>query len=171
MSMLDAIVIGAGMAGLTAARELTRNGFAVALVEARERTGGRVYSVRDFCGEPVEGGAEFIHTSDAAIWPEIRAAGLAVRRCPLARNSMFNLGGRTRWLPWLLLHPGVWPAFPILRQIRRVGPRDGHDPHDDTPNIPEVRTLKDQFWHPDGAVEDVCSGQPCTAPIPPENAD
>jgi hypothetical protein len=37
---------------------------------------------------------------------------------------MFNLGGRTRWLPWLLLHPGVWPAFPILRQIRRVGPRD-----------------------------------------------
>ncbi len=37
---------------------------------------------------------------------------------------MFNLGGRTRWLPWLLLHPGVWPAFPILRQIRRIGPRD-----------------------------------------------
>jgi monoamine oxidase len=124
MSRLDALVIGAGMAGLTAARELTRHGFAVALVEARERTGGRVYSVRDFCGEPVEGGAEFVHTSDAAIWPEIRAAGLLVRRCPLARNSMFNLGGRTRWLPWLLLHPGVWPAFPILRQIRRVGSQD-----------------------------------------------
>ena len=124
MSALDALVIGAGMAGLAAARELARHGVAVAVVEARERTGGRVYSVRDFCGAPVEGGAEFVHTGDAEIWPEIRAAALAVRPCPLARNSMFNLGGRTRWLPWLLLHPGTWPAFPILRHIRRVGARD-----------------------------------------------
>jgi len=76
------------------------------------------------CAAPVEGGAEFIHTGDAEIWPEIRAAGLAVRPCPLARNSLFNLGGRTRWLPWILLDPGVWPSFPILRHIRRVGARD-----------------------------------------------
>ncbi len=124
MSAYDALVLGAGTAGVTAARQLASHGLTVAVVEARDRIGGRVYSVRDFCGEPVEGGAEFIHTSDADIWPEVRAAGLAVRRCPLARNSMFNLGGRTRWLPWLLLHPGVWPAFPILRQIRRVGPQD-----------------------------------------------
>jgi monoamine oxidase len=124
MSGLDALVIGAGTAGMTVARELARHGFAVAVLEARDRTGGRLYSVRDFCGEPVEGGAEFIHTSDADIWPEVRGAGLSVRRCPLARNSMFNLGGRTRWLPWLLLHPGVWPVFPILHQIRRVGPED-----------------------------------------------
>jgi hypothetical protein len=34
-----------------------------------------------------------------------------------------------------------------------------------------VRKLKDQFWHPAGAIEDVCAGKPCTAPIPPENAD
>ena len=124
MTAIDALVIGAGMAGLTAARELVRHGLSVTVVEARSRTGGRVSSVRDFCGEPVEAGAEFIHTADAAIWPEVRAAGLAVRACPLARNSMFNLGGRTRWLPLMLLDPSVWPTFPILRQIRRVGPRD-----------------------------------------------
>lgn len=119
--MNDVIVIGAGMAGVSAARALSRHGLSVVVVEARDRTGGRIYSVRDFCGDPVEGGAEFVHTGDAEIWPEIRAAALAVRPCPLARNSMFNLGGRTRWLPWILLHPGVWPSFPILRQIRRVG--------------------------------------------------
>jgi polyamine oxidase len=120
----DVIVIGAGMAGVTAARELARHGLAVAVVEARDRTGGRMYSVRDFCGAPVEGGAEFVHTGDAEIWPEIRAAALAVRPCPLARNSMFNLGGRTLWLPWILLQPGVWPSFPILRRIRRIGSQD-----------------------------------------------
>jgi len=124
VNTLDTIVIGAGMAGVTAARTLTQHGCAVAVVEARQRTGGRVYSVRDFCPDPIEGGAEFVHTGGAEIWPEIRAAGLAVRPCPVARNSMFNLGGRTRWLPWILLHPGVWPSFPILRQIRRVGPQD-----------------------------------------------
>lgn len=124
MSELDVLVVGAGMAGVAAARTLARRGLRVAVVEGRDRIGGRTFSVRDFCGAPVEGGAEFVHTGDAEIWPEVRAAGLSVRACPLARNSMFNLGGATRWLPWILLHPGVWPSFPILRQIRRVGAED-----------------------------------------------
>ncbi len=49
--------------------------------------------------------------------------------------------------------------------------RAGHDPHDDTPSIPGAMQLKSEFWHPDGAITDVCAGKPCTAPIPPENAD
>jgi len=120
--MTDAVVIGAGVAGVTAGRALARHGLSVVVVEARDRIGGRVYSVRDFCAAPVEGGAEYVHTGDAEIWPEIRTAGLAVRACPLVRNSMFNLGGRTLWLPWILMHPGVWPSFPILHQIRRARP-------------------------------------------------
>jgi monoamine oxidase len=83
-----------------------------------------VRTVRDFCGEPVEGGAEFVHTADAETWPDIRAARLAVRACPLARRSMFNLGGRTLWLPWILLHPGVWSTFPILRRLAQARPPD-----------------------------------------------
>ncbi len=122
--MADVIVIGAGMAGVTAARDLGAVGLRVTVVEGRDRVGGRIHSIRDFCDAPVEGGAEFVHTGDAEIWPEIRAAALAVRPCPLARNSMFNLGGRTLWLPWILLQPGVWPAFPILRQIRHIGSQD-----------------------------------------------
>ncbi|HTB61451.1 MAG TPA: NAD(P)/FAD-dependent oxidoreductase [Polyangia bacterium] len=120
----DVIVIGAGVAGLTAARELARQGLSVTVVEARDRVGGRVYTVRDFCGHPVEGGAEFVHAADAETWPEIRAARLAVRKCALTLRSMFNLGGRTRWLPWFLLHPGVWSAFPILRHLARARPPD-----------------------------------------------
>ncbi len=122
--MVDVIVIGAGMAGVTAARQLVRAGRQVVTLEARTRVGGRVYSVRDFCGAAVEGGAEFVHGTGAATWPEVRTAGLAVRPCPLFRNAMFNVGGRTRWLPWIVLHPGVWPTFPILYRLQRLRPPD-----------------------------------------------
>jgi monoamine oxidase len=37
-----------------AARELARAGVPVRVVEANDRIGGRIYSLRDFCGEPVE---------------------------------------------------------------------------------------------------------------------
>jgi monoamine oxidase len=122
--MPDVLVIGAGMAGVTAARELARRGLSVTVVEGRDRVGGRLWSIRDFCGEPVEAGAEFIHGVGARTWPEVQAAGLATRPCPLIRHTLFNLGGATRWLPWILLHPGVWPAFPILRAIRKAEPPD-----------------------------------------------
>jgi len=65
----------------------------------------------------------------------------------------------------------LWDTGSPSSPVGNVPSRTGHDPHDDTPNIPAVQDLKDQFWHPNGAVDDLCSGQPCNAPIPPENAD
>jgi hypothetical protein len=65
----------------------------------------------------------------------------------------------------------LWDTGSPPSPLGNTPPRDGHDPHDDTPNIPEVRALKSQFWRPDGAIEDPCGGQACTAPIPPENQD
>jgi hypothetical protein len=43
-------------------------------------------------------------------------------------------------------------------------PRDGHDPHDDTPKIAAAQALKDTFWRRRGYVTDVCEGGPCTGP-------
>ena len=122
--MADVMVIGAGMAGLAAARELGKQGLSVKVVEGRQRIGGRVHSIRDFCDEPVEGGAEFVHGTGAATWPDVRAAGLATRPCPLMKDTMFNVGGGTRWLPWIIAHPGVWPTFTILQKIAKVRPPD-----------------------------------------------
>lgn len=122
--MTDVIVIGAGMAGVAAARELARAGISVCIVEGRDRIGGRIHSIRDFCGAAVEAGAEFVHGVDAETWPDIRAAGLAVRPCPYTRDTMFNIGHGTHWLPRILLHPGVWPTFTIFRSIARVKPPD-----------------------------------------------
>jgi monoamine oxidase len=59
---VDIAVIGAGVAGLAAAGELRRQGFQVAVYEARDRIGGRILTHRDSrFPMPLELGAEFIH--------------------------------------------------------------------------------------------------------------
>ena len=122
--MADVIVIGAGMAGVTVARALARAGISVRVVEGADRVGGRIYTLRDFCGAPVEAGAEFIHGGAAETWTDVRAAGLAVRPWRPSRDAMFNIGYGAHWLPVVLLHPGVWPVFTILQHLARSKPPD-----------------------------------------------
>jgi len=56
----DVVVVGAGLAGLSAARDLVAAGKSVVVLEARDRVGGRVYNVDLGGGLITEGGAEFI---------------------------------------------------------------------------------------------------------------
>ena len=56
------IVVGAGAAGLMAARILCKKGIPVTVLEANNRTGGRIHTIRDNgFTQPVEMGAEFVH--------------------------------------------------------------------------------------------------------------
>jgi hypothetical protein len=80
-------------------------------------------------------------------------------------------GGENGWgippierYPWSGSAYFLWDTGAALSPLENVAPREGHDPHDDTPKIPAVQALKDAFWHPDGTVIDVCGGAPCTGP-------
>lgn len=73
----DVVVIGAGVAGLAAARRIAEAGCACEIVEARRRIGGRVWTVRDAAFPlPVEMGAEFVHGEPEATLALLREAGV-----------------------------------------------------------------------------------------------
>jgi monoamine oxidase len=82
MRMTDTIIIGAGAAGLMAARELVRAGKTVLVLEASGRVGGRIFTVHDEgSGMPIELGAEFVHgdaKETTRLLDEARLATVAV---------------------------------------------------------------------------------------------
>lgn len=88
-------VIGAGLAGLSAAYDLHRAGWEVIVLEARPRVGGRVHSVRSFSnGLVAEAGGEFIEESHS-------------RMLALAKQFNLKLGGVGSWRG----QKGDWSSF------------------------------------------------------------
>lgn len=76
---VDVLIIGAGVAGLAAARDLCAGGWRVTIIEARDRIGGRILTAHDTrLPVPAELGAEFVHGRPPEIWDIVRASGLAV---------------------------------------------------------------------------------------------
>jgi monoamine oxidase len=76
---MQVLIIGAGAAGLAAAQSLCAAGVRVCVLEARDRIGGRLYTIRDpSFPAPVELGAEFIHGRPPEILEIARAAGLTI---------------------------------------------------------------------------------------------
>ena len=86
---LDVIVVGGGLAGLTAARELGHRGRRVLLLEARERLGGRTW-VSSFAGVDVEFGGAFVHWSQPHLWAEITRYGLGIVELPDADRAFLR---------------------------------------------------------------------------------
>ena len=95
---MDVVVIGAGVAGLAAARDLSLAGRTVTVLEARGRLGGRILTVRGGAGEaPMELGAEFLHGAAEETMRIVRAAKLDLVRLPehhlTARDGRFHSSG------------------------------------------------------------------------------
>src|SRR5687767_12988312 len=81
MSRVRVVVAGAGLAGLTAARYLERIGAEVTVVEARDRVGGRVHTIRGFEGrQHAEAGADLIEAEQSLVLGLAAEFGLATAR-------------------------------------------------------------------------------------------
>jgi len=96
VSSYDAIVIGGGFAGLTAARDLRKAGLSVLVLEARDRLGGRTW-YRSFAGtgQKVEiGGTWFAGRWQSHVAAEIERYGLPVTQSPAGKSFRSAVGGR-----------------------------------------------------------------------------
>ena len=92
----DVLVAGAGLAGLTAAREIVKAGKSVIVLEARDRVGGRVWN-RDLGGGRVtEVGAEFVGPTQDHILNLAKEVGVATYDAydPPGTNNLYIAGGQ-----------------------------------------------------------------------------
>ncbi|MEZ5811989.1 MAG: NAD(P)/FAD-dependent oxidoreductase [Rhizobiaceae bacterium] len=76
MSDVDVVIVGAGAAGLGAAKVLARAGRSVKLFEAMDRIGGRAFTESETFGIPFDQGCAWLHAADRnPFFPEAQAAG------------------------------------------------------------------------------------------------
>ncbi|GAA3315620.1 flavin monoamine oxidase family protein [Arthrobacter ramosus] len=89
----DVVIIGAGFAGLTAARELRQAGRSVIVVEARNRIGGRTW-LDTRLGRPLEIGGTWVHWTQPYVWAEMTRYGLGTAQSPVPETAYWWADGK-----------------------------------------------------------------------------
>ncbi|MGB0591646.1 MAG: flavin monoamine oxidase family protein [Myxococcota bacterium] len=122
----DVIVVGAGLAGLTAARHLTRAGRSVIVLEARDRVGGRTRS--EPLGDGVfDLGGQWLGPTQTRMHDLVREFGLETHPTYSSGRQVLELGGRRSTYagtipkldPWTLIRL-QWGIHRIERAIKTV---------------------------------------------------
>ena len=91
MSDVDVLVLGAGFAGVAAARGIKNSGHSVLVLEARDRIGGRAWT-SELDNTKIEFGATWIHWFQPYVWAEFQRSGLTLHEDP--------------WFPPMTIHSG-----------------------------------------------------------------
>ncbi len=103
----DVVVIGAGLAGLTAARELARAGLNVTVLEGRDRVGGRTLS-DTLAGVPIDRGASFVGPTQDAVLKLAAELG-----CP-TEPTYCEGANLIRWRGKVRPYPGTIPKLGVV---------------------------------------------------------
>ena len=92
----DVCVIGAGYAGLTAARRLIQGGREVVVLEARDRVGGRVWTTSSQGGVPIDLGGTFVGPMQDRIHALAKEMGAELHRTYVGGDSVLATGGKVQ---------------------------------------------------------------------------
>jgi monoamine oxidase len=105
-SATDAVVVGAGIAGLSAARALARAGRSVIVLEARDRVGGRTATI-DIAGARLDVGGQWLAPQQRRMQALVREYGLGLFPTFHHGRKILELGGQRS------TYDGAIPALPL----------------------------------------------------------
>ncbi|MGX6511256.1 flavin monoamine oxidase family protein [Rhodococcus sp. SJ-2] len=93
------VVVGAGLAGLTAAVDLVNAGADVTVLEARDRVGGRMHGIPVSSGISADGGAAYLGVRHTELLAQLREYGLDLASTEMTGDSTFLMAGQRTTTP------------------------------------------------------------------------
>lgn len=88
---IDTIIIGAGFAGIAAAKKLHEAGKSFVILEARDRIGGRTLTQSLDCGATIDLGAQWIGPDQHLVWEWVKSTNTPTYECYDSGNNILSL--------------------------------------------------------------------------------
>jgi monoamine oxidase len=119
----DLLVIGAGAAGIAAARTALGAGRRVRVLEGRDRPGGRALTDTTSLGAPFDLGATWLHAADRNPLADLaRGLGIALTDSDALRQEITFVGSRRATAEELAAYDEAWAAFEPIIAARAAAP-------------------------------------------------
>jgi len=126
----DVCVVGAGYAGLVAARRLHHAGRSVVVLEARDRVGGRIWTQHLADGSPVDRGGAWLGPKHDAIFGLAGEVGVSTYKTWVKGAHLLVDGGRTRRYTGLIPKISPRAVVTIALAQAKLNRMAGHVPVD-----------------------------------------